>query len=88
MLDYGNLSFISAQNPYVTLMRSGQAPPEPRPRVDAELYVYGWSRRVLYSSVEDPPPLSDAAFRQAFASRIAVLDHHHARRRIRSMPTC
>jgi signal transduction histidine kinase len=69
MLDYGNLSFISAQNPYVTLMRSGQALPEPRPRVAAELYVYGWSRRVLYSSVEDPPPLSDAAFRQAFASR-------------------
>ena len=69
MLDYGNLSFISAQNPYVTLMRSGQALPEPRPRVPAELYVYGWSRRVLYSSVEDAPPLSEAAFRQAFASR-------------------
>ena len=69
MLDYGNLSFISAQNPYVTLMRSGQAAPEPRPRVAAELYVYGWSRRVLYSSVDDPPPLSEAAFRQAFASR-------------------
>ena len=69
MLDYGNLSFISAQNPYVTLMRSGQALPEPRPRVAAELYVYGWSRRVLYSSVEDAPPLSEAAFRQAFASR-------------------
>ncbi len=70
MLDYGNLSFISAQNPYVTLMRSGQAVPEPRPRAAAELYVYGWSRRVLYSSVEDPPPLSDAAFRQALASRV------------------
>ncbi len=69
MLDYGNLSFISAQNPYVTLMRSGQALPEPRPRVAAELYVYGWSRRVLYSSVEDPPPISEGAFRQAFASR-------------------
>ena len=69
MLDYGNLSFISAQNPYITLMRSGQALPEPRPRVGAELYVYGWSRRVLYSSVEDPPPLSELAFRQAFASR-------------------
>ena len=69
MLDYGNLSFISAQNPYVTLMRSGQAPPEPRPRVDVEFYVYGWSRRVLYSSVEDAPPLAEATFRQAFASR-------------------
>jgi signal transduction histidine kinase len=69
MLDYGNLSFISAQNPYVTLVRRGQPRPEPRPRVDVEFYVYGWSRRVLYSSVENAPPLSEAAFRQAFASR-------------------
>ncbi len=69
MLDYGNLSFISAQNPYVALMRSGQAPPEPRPRVDVEFYVYGWSRRVLYSSVEDTPPLPEATFRQALSSR-------------------
>jgi signal transduction histidine kinase len=69
MLDYGNLSFISAQNPYVALMRRGQPAPEARPRVDAEFYVYGWSRRVLYSSVENAPPLSEAAFRQAFASR-------------------
>ena len=69
MLDYANLSFISAQNPYVTLMRSGQARPDPRPRVDVEFYVYGWSRRILYSSVSDAPPLGDATFRQAFASR-------------------
>jgi signal transduction histidine kinase len=69
MLDYGNLSFISAQNPYVTLMRSGQAPPAPRPRIDVEFYVYGWSRRILYSSVQDAPPLSEETFRQAFASR-------------------
>jgi signal transduction histidine kinase len=69
MLDYGNLSFISAQNPYVTLMRSGQAAPEPRPRLDVEFYVYGWSRRILYSSVQDAPPLAEATFRQAFASR-------------------
>ena len=47
MLDYGNLSFISALNPYVALMRSSQSRPEPRPRADVELYVYGWSRRVL-----------------------------------------
>ena len=53
MLDYGNLSFISAQNPYVALMRSGQPRPEPRPRADVEFYVYGWSRRVLYSSGRD-----------------------------------
>ncbi len=69
MLDYGNLSFISAQNPYVTLMRSGQQIAEARSRVDVEFYVYGWSRRVLYSSVQDAPPLTEAAFRRAFASR-------------------
>ncbi len=69
MLDYANLSFISAQNPYVTLMRSGQPAPEPRPRLDVEFYVYGWSRRILYSSVQDAPPLAEAMFRQAFASR-------------------
>ena len=69
MLDYANLSFISAQNPYVTLMQSGQARPDPRPRVDVEFYVYGWSRRILYSSASDAPPLGEATFRQAFASR-------------------
>jgi len=69
MLDYGNLSFISALNPYVALMRSGQARPEPRLRADVEFYVYGWSRRVLYSSVEGAPPLSEEAYRQAYVSR-------------------
>lgn len=68
MLDYGNLSFISAQNPYVALMRSSQRR-EPPPRSEVEFYVYGWSRRALYSSVEDAPPLSDAAFRRSYASR-------------------
>jgi signal transduction histidine kinase len=68
MLDYGNLSFISAQNPYVALMRSSQRP-QPRPRADVEFYVYGWSRRVLYSSVEGAPPLAEDAFRRAYGSR-------------------
>src|SRR6185503_9949983 len=63
-----NLSFISAQNPYVALMRSSQRP-QPRPRADVEFYVYGWSRRVLYSSVEDAPPLTEEAFSRAYASR-------------------
>lgn len=69
MLDYGNLSFISAQNPYVALMRSTPQAPEPRSRVDVEFYVYGWSRRVLYSSAQDAPPLAEATFRRAFQSR-------------------
>src|SRR5687767_6495088 len=68
MLDYGNLSFITAQNPYVALVRS-QSRPQPRPRADVDFFVYGWSRRVLYSSVEDAPPLPDEAFRLAYASR-------------------
>lgn len=69
MLDYGNLSFISAHNPYVALMRSAQSRPDPRPRADVEFYVYGWSRRALYSSVETAPPLPEAAFARAYASR-------------------
>ncbi|MDO8680003.1 MAG: ATP-binding protein [Acidobacteriota bacterium] len=69
MLDYGNLLFISAQNPYVALIRSGQARPEPRLRADVDLYVYGWSRRVLYNSGPDAPALTEPVFRGAFASR-------------------
>ena len=69
MLDYANLSFISAQSPYTALMHSGQPRLEPRPRAEVELYVYGWSRRVLYSSVESAPPLTEAAFRRAYESR-------------------
>jgi signal transduction histidine kinase len=69
MLDYGNLSFISAQNPYVAMMRTDQPQDEARRRVDVEFYVYGWSRRVLYSSGETAPPLTQAAFAQALQSR-------------------
>jgi len=68
MLDYGNLSFISAQNPYVALVRS-QSRPQARPRADVEFVVYGWSRRVLYSSDEAAPPLPEDAFRRAYESR-------------------
>ncbi len=69
MLDYANLSFISAQDPYTALMRSGQPRPEPRPRAEVDLYVYGWSRHVLYSSVETAPPLTEEVFRRAYESR-------------------
>jgi signal transduction histidine kinase len=68
MLDYGNLSFISAQNPYVALVRS-QSRPQPRQRADVEFYVYGWSRRVLYTSIENAPPLPEEAFRRVYQSR-------------------
>ena len=79
MLDYGNLSFISAQSPYVALLRSGQARARAAAARDAvEFYVYGWSRRRSLHVGTDAPPLAEAAFRQAFASRDAVLGHHHA----------
>ena len=69
MLDYGNLSFLSAQNPYVALMRSAQRP-QPKPRAEVSFYVYGWSRRVLFSSGEDAPPLTEDAFTRVAASRV------------------
>lgn len=69
MLDYGNLSFISALNPYVALVRSGQSTPLERARTDVEFFVYGWSRRALYSSTESAPPLPEDAYQRAYASR-------------------
>jgi signal transduction histidine kinase len=68
-LDYNNLSFISAQNPYVALMQSGRSIPPPRPRADADFTVYGWSRRVLYTSATTALPMPDDAFRRVYASR-------------------
>ncbi len=70
MLDYGNLSFISAQSPYVALLRAQEAEPtEPGPRDAVEFAVYGWSRRPLYVSSRDTWPLTDEIFARAFASR-------------------
>lgn len=69
MLDYGNLSFISAQNPYVELLRAGRPQPEPRLRTDVEFNAYGWSRRVLYTSAQTAPPLPEDAYRDTFRSR-------------------
>jgi signal transduction histidine kinase len=69
-LDYSNLSFITAQSPYVALLRGedlSQAEPSPRERV--EFTVYGWSRRPLYMSSRDTWPLTEAIFSRAFASR-------------------
>ncbi len=70
MLDYSNLSFISAQSPYVALLRSsGGETPEPTPREDVEFIVYGWSRAPLYMSGRDAWPLTGAIFQRAYASR-------------------
>jgi signal transduction histidine kinase len=69
-LDYGNLSFITAQSPYVALLRGedlSQAEASPRERV--EFTVYGWSRRPLYVSGRDTWVLTEEIFSRIFASR-------------------
>ncbi|MFP5379682.1 MAG: hypothetical protein ACLGHP_08035, partial [Vicinamibacteria bacterium] len=71
MLDYANLPFISGQNPYTALVRSGgsgaAAPPG---HDDVEFTVFGWSRRPLYVSGVEAWPLPESVFAQAFASRV------------------
>jgi signal transduction histidine kinase len=70
MLDYSNLSFISAQSPYVALLRDPRTAPEPSaPRDAVEFTVYGWSRRPLYMSGRTAWPLSEDVFRRIYASR-------------------
>ncbi|MCC7034004.1 MAG: HAMP domain-containing protein [Acidobacteria bacterium] len=70
MLDYGNLSFVSAQSPYVALLRSGFTEPAPPPRTAVTFAVYGWSRKVLYASQARAWPLGEEAFRRASADRV------------------
>jgi signal transduction histidine kinase len=70
ILDYSNLSFISAQSPYVAMLRGpGTAPAETAPREKVEFTVYGWSRRPLYMSGRDAWPLTETIFQRVFASR-------------------
>jgi signal transduction histidine kinase len=70
MLDYSNLSFISAQSPYVAMLRpAGTQPQEMAPRESVEFTVYGWSRRPLYVSGRDAWPLTEAVFDRVFDSR-------------------
>jgi signal transduction histidine kinase len=69
-LDYSNLSFITAQSPYVALLRGEdltESEPEPRERVD--FTVYGWSRRPLYMSGRDTWTLTEDIFNRILASR-------------------
>jgi signal transduction histidine kinase len=72
ILDYENLPLISAQSPYVELLRptdplrnegvSGQ---------DIEFAFYGWSRRPLYASSGRGWPLEDDVFARINRSRSA-----------------
>jgi signal transduction histidine kinase len=67
-LDYSNLSFITAQSPYVALLRGGEVT-EPSPHQSVEFTVYGWSRRPLYMSGRDTWPLTEDLFQRIYASR-------------------
>jgi signal transduction histidine kinase len=70
MLDYGNLSFIAAESPYVASLRAqAQEQEEPEPRESVAFTVYGWSRRPLYMSERDTWPLTEDVFQRIFASR-------------------
>jgi signal transduction histidine kinase len=70
MLDYSNLSFISAQSPYVALLRDSQEVAEAAiPRDPVEFTVYGWSRRPLYMSGRTAWPLAEDVFRRIYSSR-------------------
>jgi signal transduction histidine kinase len=69
-LDYGNLSFITAQSPYVALLRGEDVTgAEPAPRDRVAFTVYGWSRRPLYMSGRDAWPLTEEIFNRISASR-------------------
>lgn len=68
MLDYSNLSFISAQSPYVALLRSA-AGPTPAVSEGVEFVAYGWSARPLYMSGRDAWPLEKPVFDRLARSR-------------------
>jgi signal transduction histidine kinase len=68
-LDYSNLSFISAQSPYVALLRAEAPTVDLSSRERLEFAVYGWSRRVLYMSGVDAWPLDESVFPRIRGSR-------------------
>ena len=69
MLDYGNLSFVSAQSPYVAMLRSGRTESGPPPHTPVNFAVYGWSGKVLYTSESRAWPLDEGAAERASLSR-------------------
>lgn len=70
MLDYSNLSFISARSPYMALLRSEPTDAaRESPRTEVEFTVYGWSRRPLYMSGRDAWPLPEPVFQDILSSR-------------------
>lgn len=69
MLDYANLSFVSAQSPYVAMLRAGRTEAAPPVRRPVHFTAYGWSRKVLYSSASTVSPIDDETFARASAGR-------------------
>ncbi len=72
VLDYANLPFLVAQNPYVALLGASDAAVaagEGRARDDVAFVVYGWSRRPLYVSGGDAWTLPEPLFARLAASR-------------------
>ena len=82
VLDYANLPFLAAQNPYVALLGASDAAVaagEGRARDDVAFVVYGWSRRPLYVSGGEAWTLPEPLFERLAASREpfwAVIDDH------------
>ena len=67
VLDYANLPFLAAQNPYVALL--GAADRESPASDEVAFAVYGWSRRPLFVSGGEAWTLSEAVFARLEASR-------------------
>ncbi|MFN7977994.1 MAG: HAMP domain-containing sensor histidine kinase [Vicinamibacterales bacterium] len=67
VLDYANLPFLAAQNPYVALL--GGVGRDPSAREDLAFVVYGWSRRPLYVAGGEAWPLPEEVFARLTASR-------------------
>ncbi|MGE0811958.1 MAG: ATP-binding protein [Vicinamibacterales bacterium] len=68
VLDYANLPFLAAQNPYVALV-GGESGAEPPMSDDVVFVAYGWSRRPLFVAGGDAWTLPEALLPRLVASR-------------------
>lgn len=69
VLDYANLPFLAAQNPYVALLGASDASAESRAYDDVSFVVYGWSRRPLFVSSGEAWTLPEPLFERLATSR-------------------
>lgn len=72
VLDYANLPFLAARNPYVALLGASDAAVaagEARARDELAFVVYGWSRRPLYVSGGEAWTLPEPLFERLATSR-------------------